>query len=147
MVLVISISDFFSNKNPREGNWVPFSCSNSALVYEFIDNAKIQICYSKVACRVTKMITFDRTNNEMLLIKSNEWIYTLERQEICTLDLEPRALYNKHTIGWNRYWKISWKHSCIKNGVLIQLQKISWNRRCIKEWSANSEIISPDCDT
>ena len=41
------------------------------------------------------MITFDRTNNEMLLIKSNEWIYTLERQKICTLDLEPRALYNR----------------------------------------------------
>ena len=40
-------------------------------------------------------VAWMRTNNKMLLIKSNEWIYTLERQKICTLDLEPRALYNR----------------------------------------------------
>ena len=32
MVLVFSISNFFTNKIPREGNWVRFSCSNSALI-------------------------------------------------------------------------------------------------------------------
>ena len=35
MFLVFLISNFFTNKNPREGNWVRFSCSNSALVYVF----------------------------------------------------------------------------------------------------------------
>ena len=33
MVLVFSISNFFTNKNSQEGNWVGFSCSNSALVH------------------------------------------------------------------------------------------------------------------
>ena len=31
VVLLFSISNFFTNKIPREGNWVSFSCSNSAL--------------------------------------------------------------------------------------------------------------------
>ena len=44
---------------------------------------------------VDSKVAWMRTNKKMLLIKSNEWIYTLERQKICTLDLEPRALYNR----------------------------------------------------
>ena len=37
---------------------------------------------------VDSKVAWMRTNKKMLLIKSNEWIYTLERQKICTLDLE-----------------------------------------------------------
>ena len=44
---------------------------------------------------VDSKVAWMRTNKKMLLIKSNEWIYTLERQKICTLDLEPRVLYNR----------------------------------------------------
>ena len=73
---------------------------------------------------VDSKVAWMRTNKKMLLIKSNEWIYTLERQKICTLDLEPRALYNR-------------AQYILKNLVKTQLHK---------EGSADSEVISPNSD-
>ena len=74
MVLVFSISNFFTNKKSKEGNWVRFSCSNSALAWIFVSygekwskrwftNWKLKLRYSFDSVTEQKYIIQAETNS------------------------------------------------------------------------------------